>query len=233
MIELPFVFCAGILGAGHCLGMCGPFALAIGASSSNWPSALGRQMAYTAGRLFTYAVLGATAGYLGERAVHQLPHLVSLPAWIAVAAGLLLIFQGLASSGMLGRRALPSGTGSCLAGGLLRPFFSQPGWSGVFIAGLFTGLLPCGLLYGMLALAFSSHSIAWGAATMTAFGLGTAPPMMMAGMGGRLLGLVARRRLYAVAACGLLVAGGVSVVRGVSYLAIGGTPTAGCPFCSH
>ncbi|MFN9955521.1 MAG: sulfite exporter TauE/SafE family protein, partial [bacterium] len=32
MIELPFVFLSGLLGSGHCLGMCGPFALAIGAA---------------------------------------------------------------------------------------------------------------------------------------------------------------------------------------------------------
>ena len=77
MIELPLVFVAGILGTAHCLGMCGPFALAIGAGASGWRGALGRQFAYTAGRVFTYGVLGAIAGYGGARLTQSLPAIVS------------------------------------------------------------------------------------------------------------------------------------------------------------
>ena len=34
MIELPFVFLAGLLGSAHCVGMCGGFVLMIGAATS-------------------------------------------------------------------------------------------------------------------------------------------------------------------------------------------------------
>ena len=63
-----------------------------------------------------------------------------------------------------------------------------------FVAGLFTGLLPCGLLYGMLAYAASRHDLLEGLAAMTAFGLGTVPAMVAAGLGGSLLGMASRRR---------------------------------------
>ena len=44
MIELPMIFMAGILGTAHCLGMCGPFALAIGGTANRWTAALFRQI---------------------------------------------------------------------------------------------------------------------------------------------------------------------------------------------
>ena len=67
MIELPLLFTAGILGSTHCLGMCGPFALAIGSQAPGWKSNLLRQLVYSAGRIFTYASLGAMAGFGGWR----------------------------------------------------------------------------------------------------------------------------------------------------------------------
>ena len=103
MSELPFVFVAGILGTAHCLGMCGPFVLTIGGSAPGWWSALGRQLSYSAGRIFTYGVLGAAAGFCGERLTSSLPLLVNIPALLAVAAGMLLVYQGLRSAGIVPR----------------------------------------------------------------------------------------------------------------------------------
>jgi sulfite exporter TauE/SafE len=234
MIELPLVFVAGILGTAHCLGMCGPFALAIGAGATGWRGALGRQLAYTAGRVFTYGVLGAIAGYCGARLTQSLPAIVNIPATLAIAAGILLIYQGLRAAGWLtfGRRTQLTAAGPlCLAGGLLGQLLRQPGASGIFLAGVFTGLMPCGLLYGMLALATSTHSVPLGGATMIVFGLGTAPAMILAGVGGRLLGLATRRWLFAAAAWCLVLTGIVSVGRGMLHLSLDGQPAPGCPAC--
>ena len=236
MIELPLVFVAGILGTAHCLGMCGPFVLAIGGASAGWLGALTRQLTYTAGRVFTYSVLGAVAGYGGARLSSIAPTLVNLPAVLAIAAGVLLVYQGLKVAGWLPRLSQRSGKTSmatCLAGGFLGQFLRQPGASGVFLAGLFTGLMPCGLLYGMLALATSTHSIALGGLTMAVFGLGTAPMLVLAGLGGRLLGLATRRWLYAAAAWCLVLTGAVSVARGISYLTLPSRPAGNCPLCSQ
>jgi sulfite exporter TauE/SafE len=234
MIELPLVFVAGILGTAHCLGMCGPLALAIGSGARGWSDAFARQSVYTAGRVFTYGVLGAAAGFGGWRLAHTLPTLINIPAILAILAGLLLIQQGLAAIGWwprrLGGHTVGSGAG-CLAGGLFAPLFRERSLRGVFLAGLFTGLLPCGLLYGMLALAASSHSVVQGGVTMVVFGLGTAPAMILAGTGGRLLGVAARRRLLAAAAWCLIVTGIVSAARGAMFLSIGSQPAIGCPAC--
>jgi uncharacterized protein len=233
MIELPLVFVAGILGTAHCLGMCGPFALAIGAGATGWRGALGRQMAYTTGRVFTYGVLGAIAGYGGARLTQSLPAIVNIPATLAIAAGILLIYQGLRSAGWLTFKSHshPASGSLCLAGGILGQLLRQPGPSGVFLAGLFTGLLPCGLLYGMLALATSTHSLPLGAATMIVFGLGTAPAMILTGIGGRILGVATRQRLFAAAAWCLVLTGIMSVGRGMLHLSLDGQPAPGCPAC--
>lgn len=233
MIELPLIFVGGILGTAHCLGMCGPFALAIGSTAPDWSRALARQTAYTAGRVFTYGVLGAVAGFCGARLISTVPTLVNIPAALAIVAGALLVIQGFQATGLFRKRGVGPASGSCLAGGFFAQFLRQPGTSGVFLAGMLTGFVPCGLLYGILALAMSTHSVVLGATTLVVFGMGTAPAMMIAGVSGRLMGLATRRWLYAVAAWCLILTGVVSVVRGVSFIAVADGPIARCPLCTQ
>jgi len=52
----------------------------------------------------------------------------------------------------------------------------------VMALGALTSLLPCGLLYLGLALALSTQSLAGGALTMFAFGLGTLPALSLAAL---------------------------------------------------
>ena len=173
MIEWPLVFAAGLLGSSHCIGMCGGFALAIGGSSSSLSANLGRQLAYTGGRVFTYAFLGAAAGFGGWRLADAVPQLINLPALLAIVAGCVLVYQGLRAAGWLGRSA-KAAKGPCLAGSVFATFLTAPGLTNAFLAGLLTGMMPCGLLYGMLALAASSQNVWLGAAAMARFGLGIA-----------------------------------------------------------
>src|SRR6476620_263839 len=100
MIELPMIFIAGILGAAHCLGMCGPIALMIGGSARQWSTVLVRQVSYTAGRIFTYGTLGAVAGFCGTWLLKTWPSMVSIPSILAITAGVLLIVQGLRAAGL-------------------------------------------------------------------------------------------------------------------------------------
>ena len=230
MIEWPLVVASGLLGSAHCLGMCGPFALAIGSRSPGWRDNLRRQACYSVGRIFTYAVLGAAAAFMGLRIARALAAWVNVPAVLALAAGVLLVVQGLLAAGVFRKTGI-GGAASCPGAAGLRALLQAPRLDQVFLAGLFTGLLPCGLLYGMLALAASTHDVARGLATMVVFGLGTVPAMMAAGLGGSLLGVAARRHLHAVAAWCLVATGLVSIARGAGYVSFGGEP-AGCPLCA-
>lgn len=231
MIEWPLLMVAGLLGSAHCLGMCGPFALAIGTAAPAWRVNLWRQGCYSAGRIFTYAVLGAGAAYGGLRLAVALAAWVNVPALLAIAAGVLLVVQGLFAAGVLPKRAVAAAA-ACPGAAGLRALLTARGSTEVFLAGLFTGLLPCGLLYGMLALAASTHDVVRGLGTMVAFGLGTVPALVAAGLGGGLLGIAARRRLHAAAAWCLVLTGVISVARGAGFLTWPGTTPAGCFICA-
>lgn len=214
-IDLPLLFAAGLLGSAHCLGMCGPFALTLGGMSTSWQANLLRQLQYTAGRVFTYAVLGATAGYCGARLMQSLPAIVWLPGLLGIAAGMFLVWQGLQAAGWLGKRSVAGAP--CLAATFFAPFL-RGNAGGPFLAGLFTGLLPCGLLYGMLALAASTHDLPRGALVMTIFGLGTAPGMLVTGLGGQFASVTLRKRLYTLGAWSLLLTGLLTFARGAYAL---------------
>lgn len=230
MIEWPLVFGSGLLGSAHCLGMCGPFTLLVGSVDPAWRANLVRQVTWSAGRLFTYAVLGGTAGFLGLRMARTLVGWTNVPAILAVAAGVLLVVQGLLAAGVIRRRGVGSGT--CPGGGAFRALLTARGPLEIFLAGMFTGLLPCGLLYGMLALAAATHDVTRGLLTMVAFGSGTVPALLAAGLGGSVLGLAARRHLHAIAAWCLVLTGGISIARGAGFLHFGDAAPAGCPYCS-
>lgn len=231
MIEWPLLVVAGMLGSAHCLGMCGPFALAIGSAAPRWRANLQRQSCYSAGRIFTYAALGAVVAFAGARLAAALPGWANVPAVLAITAGGLLVVQGLLAAGVLPAGAV-RGAAACPGAAAFRSLLTGRNAIDVFVAGIFTGLLPCGLLYGMLALAASTHDVPRGLATMVAFGLGTVPAMVAAGLGGSLLGLAARRRLHSLAAWCLVVTGVISIARGAGYLSVTSDPPAGCPFCA-
>jgi sulfite exporter TauE/SafE len=231
MTEFLLTFVAGALGSSHCLGMCGGFALTLGAHASGWQANLARQLIYSTGRVFTYAAFGAAAGYGALRLGKQLPSTVPTQAILALLAGLFLLYEGLRATGILRRRGVTPGAG-CLGSKFFGPLLAGRTWSDAFLAGLFTGFLPCGLVYAFLALASASQSTLHGALRMTAFGLGTIPLMVAAGLGGAALGLAARRHLFRLAGWCVTISGAVSVARGISFLlAFNGATDAGCPFC--
>lgn len=246
MIELPLIFVGGLLGSAHCLGMCGGFAVLIGGSAPRWSHNLSRQLVYSTGRIFSYAALGALVGYGGLRLQDQFSPLINVQAAIAIAAGVFLMLQGMLASGILhrlrdawrgpsadGRATRVSGDGiGCLMGGLVGAFLRDPRSSHVFLAGVFTGLLPCGLVYAFVTLAASTSSPWRAMAIMAAFGLGTVPMMVTAGCGSSLLSFHARRRWMTVAAWCVIAMGAVSLLRGVNILNPHGAHVAqSCPLC--
>lgn len=232
MIEWPLAFTAGLLGSSHCLGMCGPFALSLGSSASNSVRNIQRQLSYSCGRIFTYAVLGAVAGYGGKQLIVRYSGLAYVPALLAAVAGSLLVYQGLLGAGIIRRRARKGATLSCVAAPSFASLLTLPGCSAPFLAGILTGLLPCGLLYGMVVLAAQSGAVISGALLMALFGAGTVPLMVFAGWGGTLLDISTRRKLYRIAAWCVVLTGAVTLVRGATFLyPRPGSSETSCPFC--
>lgn len=193
-LALPVaLFAAGLAGGTlHCAGMCGPFVLGqvmAGAGDTRrygeWRRLGGAALApYHLGRATTYAALGAAAG--GATALFaSTTGFAWLSSFLLAAAAMLLVSQ--AAGLAFGRTAPWSGAVSRLAA----PLSGSRAAASRFGLGMLLGFLPCGLLYGALAAAAGSASIAKGAVAMLAFALGTVPALVAVGWGGLLL----RRRL--------------------------------------
>jgi sulfite exporter TauE/SafE len=233
MTDLPFVFLGGLLGSSHCIGMCGPLALALGVQQSRLHMNLGRQLLFSAGRIATYGFLGAVAGASGWWLSQRPQSLVNVQSLLSIVAGLTLIWLGLSTAGFLPRltgRWLNSPP--CTTVSWFKTLLTTPGAASAMLAGAFTGFIPCGLVYAFVVYAASSGNVVQGWATMVAFGLGTVPLMVLAGCGGTLLSLSTRARVLHVAAWCVVVTGMISVARGAGYLELlANAAPAACPFC--
>ena len=60
-------FSIGLLGSLHCIGMCGPLALALPVHRLSGWTRVGGILAYNLGRTLTYACLGALFGIIGQQ----------------------------------------------------------------------------------------------------------------------------------------------------------------------
>ena len=245
--QLPLVFLGGLLGSSHCVGMCGGFALSVGFGSRTLAANVLRQVTWCSGRIFTYAFGGAACGFFGARLQGQFSF-ASMQGLLAVAAGVLLMVQGVLAAGLFKRtRRSPA---SCSMtkwswllpiGRLLKPSrdAGQPKRSVLpetFLAGVMTGFLPCGLVYAYLALAAASGRLWSGGLIMLTFGLGTVPVMVATGAGVSLMSFAARTKVLKVAAWCVLLTGLLTLSRGVIAMnALRSRPEEPppCPLCDE
>jgi uncharacterized protein len=156
---------AGLMATPHCAGMCGGFATACARPRTGLA-------AWHAGRLTTYAVLGALAGTFGR----VLPG----PAWLpAVLSGALLVWFAAILAGVAPQ---PSARipGLARAGQLLA---RRPSTPARFLFGTVTGLLPCGMVYAALSIAMAAAHPLYSAAAMLAFGAATVPGLSVLSLG--------------------------------------------------
>lgn len=223
------VFVAALLGSAHCAGMCGGFAcLASSNPTERAPTprdGVVGTAAYSLGRLFAYATLGALVGAAGggfDRAGAVAG--VARPA--ATVAGVLLVVWGVATLlSIYGVRvpalAVPPGLATRLASAV-RAVRARPPLVRGLALGAFSAALPCGWLYAFVATSAAAGSALGGAAVMAAFWLGTLPVMVALGIGAqRVLGPV-RRRLPLLTAATLIVLGLLTVTGRIG----GGASTA-------
>lgn len=212
--ELVAVAAGGFLSSAHCIGMCGGFAALVGVGRGSIAPLVARQGLYNLGRIFTYAFLGALAGaaglFLSRWRVLGIAPAQAL-AWLA---GLLMILLGLSTLGVLRYRGMPLGILGGAMARIFAGFLNARGNLGYFLAGMANGFLPCGLVYSFLALAAATGDGLGGSMVMVAFGLGTAPAMLVIGCGVRVATPALRRHVLRVAAVFVVALGGLTIYRG-------------------
>lgn len=201
----------GAAGSAHCVGMCGPIALAVPSPRPTWGSRLSSTLLLNSGRIVTYALIGAAFGAFGKGL-----RLAGLQQGAAIAAGALLILS-VALPGLL-EKWLPASKGTLLIGrvkSVLARNLKRTAPEALLLTGMLNGLLPCGLVYGAAVGASAMGDALNGALYMLLFGLGTWPLLVALRMSNGLLGERSRRVLRKASPVLVGVVGALLVLRGL------------------
>lgn len=182
----------GLLGSLHCLGMCGPIALALPVEPGGRLSLITGRLLYNLGRVLAYAVLGGIFGLVGRPL-----HLGGYQQGLSICLGiiiLLMVFIPARYSNMT-RRLLGINMVFNLTNRFWGRLFNNTSKSARLAIGILNGFLPCGFVYVGLAGALTTGGVWQGAAYMALFGLGTVPLMLALSLIGNTFGAAFRRLL--------------------------------------
>lgn len=179
------LFLIGLLSGTHCMSMCGGI---VGALTAQLPDTARRtwpiHLAYNIGRITTYTALGAVLGSVGSVGL-LLNDVLPVQLGLYIFANLMLVALGLYLTGFT-RLLAPLERAGLLVWKRIQPLTRRwlpvRGIRQALPMGLLWGFLPCGLVYSVLATAVLTGSAGRGAAMMLAFGLGTLPNLMLAGL---------------------------------------------------
>jgi sulfite exporter TauE/SafE len=203
----------GLLGSLHCIGMCGPIALALPAPGHGIGGRLWAAVLYNLGRATTYALLGLVFGAIG--------YTISLAGFqqlFSIALGvfiLLLVFVPLLAGSFTGTPQFYSRALGKLQAAMAKQF-AKKGFITLFVIGLLNGLLPCGFVYIGLAGAAATGNWYSGALYMALFGLGTLPVMATLVLVKNKVSLSLRRSLGKLVPYAMVLIGSLFILRGMN-----------------
>lgn len=206
-------FSLGLVGSLHCVGMCGPLALALPVFHLSSFKKFISLFLYQLGRITTYAALGLLFGLLGRRF-----YMAGFQQWLSVSLGLLVVTSAIIY--FLGKNSLHLSFLNKFylwvqqaIGTLLR---SGKGTAAFYVMGMANGLLPCGMVYIAVAGALSSASISHSVVFMALFGAGTLPAMMAVSYFGQTIPLSLRLSMRKAVPYFVTAMGVILILRGLN-----------------
>lgn len=203
----------GLVGSLHCIGMCGPIAIALPLGRKSWWHRTLGGLTYNLGRILTYGLLGALFGLLGQGI-----EMAGLQRWASILIGAAMILSVLFPALFKGKikieQFLFGYAGKMI--GKFRKLFAIQSFPSLFLIGLLNGLLPCGLVYVAVAGALNTNSIPGGIVFMLLFGLGTLPVMLAIPLIGNLIGSGFRKKYQYLLSVLVVVLGILFVLRGLA-----------------
>ncbi|HKJ44580.1 MAG TPA: sulfite exporter TauE/SafE family protein [Balneolales bacterium] len=206
-------FFIGLFGSFHCIGMCGPIAMALPGSDQSRMRVIINRIIYNFGRVITYSLLGALMGVIGRQI-----SLAGFQQVLSIIIGFFILVYVLIPSRFGNRIIQLSGIHQIIIKiqhtiGILFKLNNQ---MSMVTIGILNGFLPCGLVYAGLAGSLVTGSVSGGFTYMILFGLGTMPLMLLTSLIPHFAGFKLRRRInrfipYAAGVLGLLF-----ILRGLS-----------------
>lgn len=178
-IDLATAFLIGLAGSVHCVAMCGGVISGLTFAIPKQRPILPYALSYNVGRIASYTLAGALAGYLGSIFTHLTGDGIR---WLNLISGLFLVALAGYISGWwkvlshlekwgakfwqrlspLGKRFIP----------FKSPVHAIP-------YGIIWGWLPCGLVYSAQTWSVAAGNSTNGALQMLFFGLGTLPSTLL------------------------------------------------------
>jgi len=212
-LEIWTGFVVGILGSIHCIGMCGPIALALPSGFPSRSQLLLSRLLYNAGRVLTYSALGAVSGLLGKTIA-----MAGFQRSLSIAGGVVILLMVLLPT-KIAARLLPMqavGKFTDKFRATWGKLFQKRGMSSFIAIGVLNGFLPCGFLYVGLAAAATTGGILTGSVYMILFGLGTVPSILATSLFGGLLTMRVRKHFLRLLPVGSLILASLLILRGLS-----------------
>lgn len=200
----------GAAGSFHCVGMCGPLALALPVSSKTKAGRLFSILFYNLGRTFTYFSMGMLLGFAGKRiAITGYQQTFSIAVGVLILTILLMgrVFPAIPFVVKFQNRLKKT----------LAVFLSKKNNAiNFFIIGILNGLLPCGLVYMAIASALVIGNPVYSGLFMAAFGLGTIPLMGLLMLTKQHISFSLRARMKKIVPFFIMIVAVLMILRGLN-----------------
>jgi len=206
----------GFLSSLHCLGMCGPIALALPLNRHSLWTMLGGLTLNNFSRITGYSLMGLIAGGLGKGLA-----IAGLQSHLSVLSGVMMLLVLFFYWKPLPALSFTHLIGSKWKTAASRLFGISSSYT-LSIIGFLNAFLPCGFVYMALAGATGTGDIWKGAVFMALFGTGTIPALITVAFAKQFIQIRFREKarkytplLVSILACILIVRG---LNLGIPYL---------------
>ncbi len=211
--EIITALLVGFFGSLHCIGMCGPIAVALPFPDSSHLSFFTGRFLYNIGRVVSYSLLGFIFGLVGGRIA-----LAGAQQVVSIALGVIIIIAVLIPQkyknffirhSFVQKLVVPIKSN-------IGVLFKKGNFSSMFLIGILNGFLPCGFVYIGLAGAIASGDAITGTAVMMMFGFGTVPAMFVASVFGKYINIGIRTKLRAATPYLAILLAIIFILRGMN-----------------
>jgi len=214
--SLILLFAAGILTGFHCVSMCGGFVVSYTAKNAlNGHKSFKQHLVYGGSKVISYTIIGGIFGLIGGVIAFS----IGLRSWVAILAGLFMIFYALSMFGIKFFRKFqfnPKFLTKIAASESNK--FKGP-YSRPLVTGLLNGLfIACGPLQAMYLYAMGTGNLFSGATSLFAFGLGTLPVMLGFGSLATVISHKTTQKILKISAIIVLILGLIMLNRGLTLM---------------
>ncbi len=212
-MELWTALVVGFLGSFHCVGMCGPIAIALPIPNSKNITFFNGRVLYNIGRVVSYSIMGLIFGVLGKGF-----SMFGFQQWLSISLGVIILLtiftpgkykKFVTQNKFVLRLTLPIKTS-------ISSLFKKGTVSSLFTIGILNGFLPCGFVYMGLAGAMATGAAFSGFLVMVMFGLGTIPAMFTISIFGKYINLSVRRKISKLTPVFAVLLAVIFILRGLN-----------------